>query len=107
MFANEKVLSDAALESYFEPSKYLMNVDVVENALLPTRMHYERFSDQVRLWINEESSTQPQVREAFDEQAKEALREQGIDVRDKALTFESARNHLAGKLAMERTEEIK
>jgi hypothetical protein len=67
-------------------------------------MYFDKFSDQVRLWINEESTTQSYVREGFDEQAKEALREQGIDVRDKALTIENARNHLAGKLASKRRE---
>jgi hypothetical protein len=48
---------------------------VVEHALLPTKMYFDKFSDQVRLWINEESTTQSYIREGFDEQAKEALRE--------------------------------
>jgi hypothetical protein len=81
-------------------------VDVVENALLPTKMYYQRFTDYVRLWINEESTTQPHVRADFDQQAKDSLRQQGIDTRDKAMTIENARNHLAGKLAAERRESI-
>lgn len=34
-------------------------------------------------------------------EAKEALKEHGIDVRDKALNPKIARNHLAAKLAQE------
>jgi hypothetical protein len=52
---SKEVESD--LTRFFEPSKHRINIDVVENALLPTRMHYSRFSDYVRLWINEESTT--------------------------------------------------
>jgi len=59
----------------------------------------------VRLWINEESTPQEHLRHSFEQEAKEALREQGIDVRDKSLTIENARDHLAGKLATERVSE--
>ena len=45
----------------------------MEHALLPTRHHYMRFSDQVRLWINEESTVQDDLRKYFDYEAKEAL----------------------------------
>ena len=75
-------------------------------ALLPTRHFYERFTDQVRLWINEESTHQEEVREEFDHEAKEALQELGVDVRDKGLTMQSAREHLAAKLAKERRTEV-
>ncbi len=74
---------------------------MVENALLPTKQYYERFSDQVRLWLNESSTTQGKIREQFDKEAKEALKEHGIDVRDKALNPKIARNHIAAKLAQE------
>ena len=89
------------MDSLFEPSleSKAMDVGAVQYALLPTRHHYERFSDHVRLWINEETTNQDDIRFRFDEQAKDALREIGIDVRDKALTMESARKHLAAKLA--------
>lgn len=81
-----------------------MNLGIVENALLPTKQYYERFSDQVRLWLNEESTTQERIRDTFDQEAKLALREQGIDVRDRSLTPESARNHMMAALAKERVE---
>ena len=38
----------------------------MEHALLPTRHYYERFGDQVRLWINEESTHQDELRPFFD-----------------------------------------
>ena len=84
------------MNSYFQPNKWAKEVqlDLVEKALLPTRFHYEKFTDQVRLWINEESTPQPEVREYFDTELREALREHGLDIRDRALTIQSAREHL-------------
>lgn len=79
----------------------------MRHALLPTRHHFERFTDHLRIWINEGSSADSRVRERFDEQAKEALRMEGIDVRDKALTIQDAREHLAAKLAKERVQEVR
>lgn len=89
-------ISADQVSSYFAPNKWSKEVqlDVVEKALLPTRFYYEKFSDQVRLWINETSTTQEEVRTNFDQELKEALREQGIDIRDRALTIESARESL-------------
>lgn len=78
----------------------------MENALLPTKHYYERFSDQVRLWLNENSTTQGKIREKFDLEAKEALKEHGIDVRDKALNPKIARNHIAAKLAQENYKNV-
>jgi hypothetical protein len=73
---NKKV-KDSDLGKYFEESKWSkeINVGIVENALLPTRHYYQRFSDQVRLWLNEESTTQSRIRDDFDLEAKHALRE--------------------------------
>lgn len=75
--AFNKKVSDSDLGRYFEESKWSkeINLGIVENALLPTRHYYQRFSDQVRLWLNEESTTQDKIREDFDLEAKEALRE--------------------------------
>jgi hypothetical protein len=56
----------------------------------------------VRLWINEDSTPQPEVRQHFDFELKEALREQGIDIRDRALTIPKAREHLYLKEQSER-----
>lgn len=102
--AFKKNVNDSDLSKYFEESKWSkdINLGIVENALLPTRHYYQRFSDQVRLWLNEESTTQCKIRDEFDMEAKEALREQGIDVRDKALNPEIARDHLRAVLAQER-----
>lgn len=63
------------LESYFEGAPWASNISVgaMRHALLPTRHYYERFSDQVRLWINEESTHQDELRAGFDIEAKEAL----------------------------------
>jgi len=102
--AFNKNVKDSDLDKYFKESKWSkqVNVGIVENALLPTRHYYQRFSDQVRLWLNEESTTQSKIRDDFDLEAKHALREQGIDVRDKALTPEIARDHMRAVLAQER-----
>jgi hypothetical protein len=76
----------------------------VEKSMLPTRFYYEKFSDQVRLWINEDSTPQPEVREHFEAELKDALREQGIDLRDRALTIESARQQLFNVEQLERQQ---
>lgn len=81
--------SKASLDPFFEGASWAksVNVGAMENALLPTRHHYQRFTDQVRLWINEESTHQDELRPFFDYEAKQALQELGIDVRDKGLTI--------------------
>jgi hypothetical protein len=68
--------------------------------MLPTRFYYQNFSDQVRLWINEDTTPQPEVRKFFDVELKEALKNVGIDIRDRALTIESARDALYQKELM-------
>lgn len=47
-----------SLDSFFEGADWAKNINVgaMTHALLPTRHYYERFGDQVRLWINEEST---------------------------------------------------
>ena len=47
-----------------------------------------------------------EIRSSFDLEVKDALQEQGIDVRDRALTMQSAREHLAAKLAQERRNKV-
>lgn len=65
------------LDSYFEGADWAKDISVgaMAHALLPTRHYYQRFSDQVRLWINEESTHQDDLRSFFDFEAKEALQE--------------------------------
>jgi hypothetical protein len=58
----------------------------------------------VRLWVNETSTTQKDVRAYFDIELKEALREQGIDIRDKAMTVKSARAQLYERELQERVQ---
>jgi len=103
-----KQVSAHQVEQYLQPNKWAAQVEleVVEKALLPTRFYYEKFSDQVRLWINEDSTPQPEVREHFDFELKEALREQGIDIRDRALTIEKAREHIYLKENAERKQRL-
>lgn len=51
-------VSDLEVDSYFQENAYAskIDLDIVENALLPTRHFYERFTDSVRIWINETST---------------------------------------------------
>jgi hypothetical protein len=51
-------VSPKEVKSYFEPNKHANDIklELVENSLLPTRFYYEKFSDQVRLWLNEDST---------------------------------------------------
>jgi hypothetical protein len=86
---SKKKLNQGEIERYFDetPLTKKVNVGAVRYALLPTRHHFERFTDHLRIWINEESTADGRIRIRFDQQAKEALRKEGIDVRDKALTI--------------------
>lgn len=51
-------ISSQQVESLFETNKYLSQIDlkIVENALLPTRHFFEKFTDSVRVYINETST---------------------------------------------------
>ena len=103
--ANEKIKD---IDSFFEPQPWAknINIDTVKYALLPTRQYYHRFADVVRLWINEESTPQPEVRSHFDEEARLALRGLGVDLRDQNLSMQSAREHLYTKIAVQRRAEV-
>lgn len=103
-----KAVSDSSLERYFAPNKMSdsINLGVVDSALLPTRMFYSTFSDQARLWLNEESSTNEDIRETFDTEAKQCLQQHGIDVRDKALTTASARAAISASLKADRRAKV-
>lgn len=71
----EKPSRSHNLDSYFEGATWAKNISVgsMAHALLPTRHFYQRFGDQVRLWINEESTSHDEIRSSFDVEAKEAL----------------------------------
>ena len=89
-------ISEDQVASYFAPNRFTeaVELDVFEKAMLPTLFYYREFSDQMRLWVNEASTPQGEVRNTFEPELKEALREQGIDLRDRAPTIESARGSL-------------
>jgi hypothetical protein len=79
---NDEVLKFFAKNKHSEA----VQLDVVENAMLPARFYYDEFTDHVRLWLNQASTTQQEVRETFHEELQMTLRKAGIDVRDRALT---------------------
>ena len=54
----KKDISANEVESYFKENKYAnqIDLDIVENSLLPTRHFFEKFSDSIRVYINESST---------------------------------------------------
>ena len=56
----------------------------------------------MRVWINESSTPQPEVRDAIELEVKEVLRAEGIDLRDKTVTVPMARDYLNRKTMMAR-----
>jgi len=56
----KKNVSNDEVLSYFvkNPLADSIKLDVVEKALLPTRMFYKKYNDHMRLWINEDSTPQ-------------------------------------------------
>ena len=85
-FATE--ISDTLVESYFQenPSASKVDLDIVENSLLPTRHFFSRYADSVRIWINETPCPQEDVRDAANLEIREALRAEGIDLMNKTVT---------------------
>ena len=102
----DKEVSEGLVDSYFEENQLASNIDlnIVENSLLPTRHFFNRFSDSVRVWINETSTPQEDVREAVHVEIEDALREEGIDIRNKTVTVPMAREQLDKKVRTERKE---
>ena len=82
-----------------------IDLGIVENSLLPTRHFFDRFTDSLRVWINETSTPQEEVRQAVEYEIKDVLRSEGINILDKTLTIPVARQALQKKLAMERKDE--
>lgn len=73
--------------------------------MLPTRHFFGRFVDSVRVWINETSTPQEAVRDAVELEIQEALRAEGIDLRNKTVTVPMARDYLNRKVRTERRDE--
>ena len=84
------------VDSYFQENKLAsqIDLDVVENSLLPTRAFFKEFEDSVRLWVNETSTHQGDVRTAVPVEIQDALRTRGIDLRDKTITIPQVRELL-------------
>lgn len=77
---------------------------IVENSLLPTRHFFQKFSDSVRIWINETSTPQTAERDAVELEIQDALRAQGIDLRNKTVTVPMARSYITKKVRIEKKE---
>jgi hypothetical protein len=92
------------VDSYFSENKWAnkIDLDIVENSLLPTRHFFEKFSDSIRVYINESSTPQAEIRDAVELEVKEILRTEGIDMRDKTVTVPMARDYLGRKVRLER-----
>ena len=100
-------ISQSQVDSYFEHNPLTDTIDlgIVENSLLPTRHFFDRFTESLRVWINETSTPQEEVRQAVEYEIKDVLRSEGINILDKTLTIPVARQALQKKLAMERKDE--
>ena len=99
-----KDVSDQQVKSYFAENKFLNQIDlgIVENSLLPTRHFFEKFTDTVRIWVNETSTPQPEVRDGIDVEIKESLRSLGIDIRNKTVTVPMAREQIYNQVKLDR-----
>ena len=79
-----------------------IDLDVVENSLLPTRHFYKQFDDSLRVYINETSTPQERVRDAIELEIEGALRGQGINILDKTMNIPLAREFIQKKVQAER-----
>lgn len=100
-------VTDAEVESYFAQNKLAsqIDLDVVDNSLLPTRHFHEKYPDSIRVWINESSTPQEEVRDAVETEVKDLLRAEGIDMRDKTVTVPMAREYIGRKIRQQRLME--
>ena len=97
-------ISDAQVDAYFveHPKAHRIKLDIVENSLLPTRHFYEKFTDSLRVYINETVCPQDEVRNAVELEIKDILRVEGIDILDKSITIPLAREMIYKKHEHER-----
>jgi len=91
-----KKVSNDYIETLFSENPLAKKIDleIVENCLLPTRHFYKNFSDSLRVYLNELVSYQPKVRETIDYEILKLLREYGIDYRNKTLKIPEARKQI-------------
>jgi hypothetical protein len=69
--------------------------------LLPTRHFFKRFPDSVRIYLNETSTPQEDVREAVRIEIEDILRAEGIDIKDKTVNVPMAREFIDRKVRQE------
>lgn len=95
-----KEVSDTEVESYFAQNKLAQQIDldIVDNSLLPTRHFHKKYTDSIRVWVNESSTPQSEVRDAVENEVKDLLRFEGIDMRDKTVTVPMAREYIGRKV---------
>lgn len=68
---------------------------------MPTRHFARKYPDSVRIYINETSDPQEDVRDGVDIEIREALRAEGIDIRNKTITVPMARDYIMRKHKLE------
>ena len=52
----------------------MFSLDIIENSLLPTRHYFNTHTDSLRIYVNETSTNQEDVRDAVEMEIKEVLR---------------------------------
>lgn len=70
--------------------------------MLPVKHYYKEFPDTIRLYINEQSTNQREVRFGWDYDLKEQLRVLGVDIRDTTVEIAKVRDHLSRVLKASR-----
>ena len=102
-----KQVTEEQLESYFAPNPLAarIDLDIVEKSLLPTRHFHDKFTDSLRVFINETNTNNVDTRDAIGIEIKEQMRALGIDFRNKTLTIPQARDYVYKHVQMARHEE--
>lgn len=103
----QKKISDDHAESFLQENPLLNRIDlgIVENSLLPTRHFFEKYTDSLRIFINETSSPSQRVRDAVEIEIKDVLRSMGINMLDKTFNVPMARDYIYRGVKRERQEE--
>ena len=100
-------LDPTAIDDYFKGDLGQFLLHFHAGAPMPTRQYWKRYPDHLRLWLCERSTWVNELRYDYDQNVKVALRNEGIDVRDSSLSFESARKNLWAKEQYERFQDYK
>lgn len=76
------------------PKTDQIDLEIVENCLLPTKAFYEEYVDSIRVYLNETNTPQVKIREAVGLEVPDILRSYGINTNDKTFTIPQARNEV-------------